>query len=172
MPDAIKQCSVEGCPRPHCGRGLCSMHYQRQVRTGEVGAAESSRRPSDFRTWRCASCKETKTREEFGVNRAAPGGRNWRCRACTRAANAAEGKSGRLRRRYGLTIEDFDQMLAAQGGVCAICEEARLGRGSWHVDHDHWTGRIRGILCPSCNTWLGKYERLRNRLDRIESYLT
>jgi ribosomal protein L24E len=57
-----------------------------------------------------------------------------------------------LRRRYGLTIEQFDEMLAEQGGVCAICgTDTPLGRGTFHVDHDHQTGQVRGLLCHPCN---------------------
>jgi hypothetical protein len=59
---------------------------------------------------------------------------------------------------YGLTPEKWDEMLAAQGGVCAICKGPgwpdRFGR-RFHVDHDHQTGRIRGLLCVSCNRALG-----------------
>ncbi len=59
---------------------------------------------------------------------------------------------------YGLEPGQFDAMLAAQGGGCAICHEPASsdGRGL-HVDHDHETGRVRGLLCNSCNHGLGKF---------------
>ena len=55
-------------------------------------------------------------------------------------------------RRYGLTIEQYDQMVEDQDGCCAICggEVDRL-----RVDHDHETGGVRGLLCHGCNTALG-----------------
>lgn len=62
--------------------------------------------------------------------------------------------------RYGITVADYDRMLLAQGGRCAICKtDKSLGRGRFHVDHDHATGRVRGILCHLCNTALGRIEK-------------
>jgi hypothetical protein len=55
-----------------------------------------------------------------------------------------------LRRRYGITGADFDAMVEAQGGTCAVCDQKPE-----HVDHDHGTGRVRGILCFNCNQALG-----------------
>jgi hypothetical protein len=62
-----------------------------------------------------------------------------------------------LRGLYGITLEDFEAMLVAQGGACAVCGKTRPGgRGNrFHVDHDHVTDRIRGLLCTSCNLILG-----------------
>lgn len=56
---------------------------------------------------------------------------------------------------YGLTPEDVDRMLAEQGG-CAICgtQESAAVKG-WHVDHNHSTGKVRGILCHHCNIGIG-----------------
>lgn len=56
-----------------------------------------------------------------------------------------------LKRRYGMSIADFERRKAAQGGVCAICKtrEAKV------VDHDHETGKIRGLLCAACNGAIG-----------------
>lgn len=57
-------------------------------------------------------------------------------------------------RRYGLTPEAFDSLLAGQGGVCAICGTGAPKRG-WVVDHDHESGVVRGLLCHTCNVVLG-----------------
>lgn len=59
-------------------------------------------------------------------------------------------------RKLGLSREDYDAALAAQGGGCAICWKAETGVRSHHVDHDHATGRFRGILCARCNQVLGR----------------
>lgn len=58
--------------------------------------------------------------------------------------------------RYGITVEQYDAMLAAQNGVCAICFNA-TGEKKYRlsVDHDHTTGRVRGLLCGGCNVTLG-----------------
>ncbi len=62
-----------------------------------------------------------------------------------------------LRSVYGLELWQYDALLVAQGGVCAIClgapDRQRLG-----VDHDHDTGRVRGLLCRRCNSQLGWLE--------------
>ena len=55
--------------------------------------------------------------------------------------------------RYGISLEEFKTMEAIQGGVCAICHQLSLSR--LHVDHDHVSGRIRGLLCHQCNVMLG-----------------
>ena len=59
-----------------------------------------------------------------------------------------------FKRTYGLTQNDIDRLVAAQGGVCAICGKAWTSQGP-HVDHDHATGKVRGILCFRCNAALG-----------------
>lgn len=64
--------------------------------------------------------------------------------------------------KYGLTIEDFDRMLAAQGGVCIICGQPPKLDGiraasRLHPDHDHVTGRTRDLLCLSCNVGVGHF---------------
>ena len=59
-------------------------------------------------------------------------------------------------RKYGLTMADFDALLEAQGGVCAICKGDRNGPGArFHVDHCHNSNKIRGLLCGRCNTAIG-----------------
>lgn len=77
-----------------------------------------------------------------------------------------------LRKRYNLTIAEFDKMLEEQGGKCAICFATEPGgRGSFHVDHNHTTGEVRGILCASCNLMLGKTDDNTDKLKRAIEYL-
>ena len=60
-------------------------------------------------------------------------------------------------KKYGLTPEDYSNMLESQGGVCAICgaDNPRDGRENLHVDHCHSTGKVRGLLCGPCNKAIG-----------------
>lgn len=75
-----------------------------------------------------------------------------------------------LRRKYGITMEQYTAMLAAQGGVCAICGG---GDGSRRlaVDHCHATGKVRALLCASCNTSLGRLGEDPVVLERAAAYL-
>lgn len=83
-------------------------------------------------------------------------------KAATRQANAAKyGTKGNinrkfvLKKRYGLTPEQFIKLSDSQGGLCAICK--RIMNGIC-IDHDHETGKVRGLLCRNCNTGLGMFE--------------
>lgn len=62
-------------------------------------------------------------------------------------------RNSALRSRYGITTEQYDEMLAEQAGVCAICGNPPKKR-RLYVDHDHDTGRVRGLLCAHCNSSL------------------
>jgi len=76
-------------------------------------------------------------------------------------------RKSHLKRKYGLTLEEYDMLLASQSGRCAIC-----GRdGVDHVDHDHMTGRVRGILCFQCNVAIGLFEDDIERLITATAYL-
>lgn len=60
-----------------------------------------------------------------------------------------------IKRQYGITLAEYDIMLARQGGGCGICKGGTKGRGRFHVDHCHETGQVRGLLCAKCNILLG-----------------
>ena len=67
-------------------------------------------------------------------------------------------RAGHLKRKYGITLEAYQTMLVNQGGRCAICRRQPPSDISLHVDHDHQTGKIRGLLCFTCNNALGDFE--------------
>lgn len=108
--------------------------------------------------------------------------RKWRCRRCVNARarkyrQTHPGQYQRVMKRdpffyrrhklkamYGITLEQFNAMLAAQDGRCAICREPETRKlrkrvAPLVVDHDHYTGRVRALLCHRCNTALGAVER-------------
>lgn len=80
-----------------------------------------------------------------------------------------------LRVRYGLTPDEYDSLLSAQKGACAICHKAQPNNGKgdkyFDVDHDHKTKRVRGLLCRWCNTGLGILERSEEWISRAKTYL-
>lgn len=85
--------------------------------------------------------------------------------------NKAYFKAHSLKKKYGLTIHEYQDILDAQGGGCAICAKSfRVTR--MHVDHDHKTGIIRGILCGRCNMGLGQFGDSLDRLKDAVEYLT
>ena len=77
-----------------------------------------------------------------------------------------------LRNKFGLTPEDYDDILEAQGGVCALCGYPPTPGISLHVDHDHGTGEIRGLLCVRCNNALGLFREDPDLLKRAARYVT
>ena len=77
-----------------------------------------------------------------------------------------------LRKAYGMTVEAFDAMFAAQNGVCAICEgDNSASKVNWHVDHCHANGHVRGILCHHCNVMLGMASDNPSTLSAAIAYL-
>lgn len=74
------------------------------------------------------------------------------------------GRRSSLKRQYGITLEDYDALFEAQQGLCAICNRQDSTRRRLAVDHDHETGRIRGLLCYSCNTKLAFAEKYETRI--------
>lgn len=100
-------------------------------------------------------------------------------RACGEASRRDSGKTREkhLVRTYGITRADYDCMLAAQGGTCALCDatpETQRAKYTtyFHVDHCHTTGRVRGLLCGEHNLMLGRFgddpAQLRAAADYLE----
>jgi len=96
-----------------------------------------------------------------------------------RDANPHAHRASHMRRNYDITLDQYDVMLKRQGGACAICkaEESRYARvkdGSTRrlcVDHDHKTGKVRGLLCGDCNVALGAMKDSRENFLAAVAYL-
>lgn len=86
----------------------------------------------------------------------------WCSTACSnkRPSARATRRRAMLKANYGLSPDQVVAMLAAQGNRCAICgsETPKTHHDQWHVDHDHTTGKVRGLLCGPCNTGLGQLQ--------------
>ena len=80
-------------------------------------------------------------------------------------------RNSNLKRLYGITADDFDRMLAEQGGGCAICGSPDPQGRNFHVDHCHDSKVVRGILCHPCNTGLGNFVDDPGRLAAAVAYL-
>jgi hypothetical protein len=120
----------------------------------------------------CPDCETIRPLDEFPRNRSGRRGYGRYCKPChnvrSKAGKARLFGSEReylLRYRYGIGEKEFHELLAGQGGVCAIC-----GAGNpEHVDHDHLTGWVRGVLCFNCNGGLGQF---RDRVEYLASAIT
>ena len=71
---------------------------------------------------------------------------------------------------YGMTLEEYEALFLKQDGKCVLCHKGQTKR-LLSVDHDHKTGKIRGLLCAPCNMFMGKVDADPNLLDRIREYL-
>jgi hypothetical protein len=152
-------------------------------------ARQAPKDPSDHKT--CRRCGVTKTYAEFSLSRKETASQNavYRsdCKECcaTRARawfddNAQRANETRrrhhLKKSYGLTVAEYEKILKEQGGVCAICNKPermkREGKAlRMPVDHDHLTGKLRGLLCHTCNRAIGLLQDDVIVLRRAISYL-
>jgi hypothetical protein len=122
----------------------------------------------------CSRCGEVKPIGEFTVNHSyLLGGREARCRSClngqrreyrarpeTKALVRNWETRSKLKMRYGISHDEYLRLLGEQGGRCAICgglPEGGPKSSRLHVDHDHDTGRVRGLICLKCNSALAQF---------------
>lgn len=93
-------------------------------------------------------------------------------------ASARHKRNHHLLSRFGITADEAERMLAEQGGTCAICTQPISDKRGFepHIDHDHATGKVRGVLCFHCNAGLGQFgddiERLRAAIAYLEKHAT
>jgi hypothetical protein len=125
---------------------------------------------------RCRVCLKKKPAEAFALDAYSKTGRQSRCKECRSRHYQKNKKAARdyaYRARYGLTVDEYEALVAKQHGLCALCHKPSNGKrwaGVLHVDHDHATGKVRGLLCQRCNTALGYFED-EHLVDRALIYL-
>ena len=108
----------------------------------------------------CPACNYIKPLSEFSNRAKAHDGKQGKCKSCFRIYQRA--------RNYGLSEEHFRVLLESQNYECAICGKPDR---SLVVDHNHTTGKVRGLLCNSCNTGIGLLQDSVEVLRRAEGYL-
>jgi hypothetical protein len=151
---------------------------------------------SEQLTKRCAMCDEDLPYSQFGKGPRMKLGLKSYCRACCavdarrryqanpehyrkvssanrRAKYTPEaGRRRHLRQMYGLTWDQYSELLAEQHGCCAICGVNEPGgKGDWHVDHCHGSSAVRGLLCSNCNVGLGMFADEAERLQAAANYV-
>jgi hypothetical protein len=128
----------------------------------------------------CSKCKTVKPLADF--NRRRLNGFQSVCRACQAARAAVYAKTHAARilelhrlRKYGLSRVAFSGLYAEQNGRCAVCSRLLVPRGDQarqpHVDHDHKSGKVRGLLCGSCNRGIGLFKDRPTTLRAAATYL-
>lgn len=134
----------------------------------------------------CPRCKIDKPLTDFYKNKQNKDGRGAYCKTCTikntlswRKENkeradkhAVKNRRKALTKSYGITVEAYNELLQQQGNGCAICRRpATLFPYSLHIDHNHDTGNIRGLLCYKCNVYLGYIKDSTETLTRAIAHL-
>lgn len=113
---------------------------------------------------KCSACGLEKPDTEFPPSNQTASGLYSQCRICKRKSNkryeqSVKGKlSARrkhLKKRFGMSLQEYEEKLARQGGVCEICGIPK--DEVLDVDHNHSTGKVRGLLCFRCNSGLGMF---------------
>jgi len=131
----------------------------------------------------CSKCQETKVVEDFYKNRNHSTGIRNICKLCQNTkrtenrrknpdASRHNVRKSKLKCKYGITPEQYEEMLFRQNGVCAICSNVSSDGRRLHVDHCHQTKRVRGLLCHDCNRGLGMFKDKLNYLQSAVDYLT
>lgn len=127
----------------------------------------------------CRRCREEKPLSEFNRSSRSGDGHQGECKSCQVEYSrkryqhqAVRGHPNRLWRKFGMTLEEYDDLLVNQGGGCAICDKTPEENGKrLAVDHDHETGEIRGLLCSTCNHALGLMREDPDLLQEAADYL-
>lgn len=138
--------------------------------------------PTETTTRICSCCNLEKELGLFGNSKTGIAGKKGTCKKCESDASNRYNKRNRHKvrqigrrvalRKLGLTPEQYEALLEAQGRSCAICGATKAGgKGAFPVDHCHRTGAVRGILCTNCNLVLGLVKDDSARLEKAAAYL-
>jgi hypothetical protein len=122
--------------------------------TNRLGRESRAAAPVRRASWACGTCHKELPASAYGSHQS---------RYCLRCQENLHRE-----RTYGVTADQFDAMMLRQAGCCAICQEPM---GTPAVDHDHDTGRVRGLLCRRCNTGIGMLADDPDRLLSAAAYL-
>jgi hypothetical protein len=163
-------CGAAFVPRPKAYRQVyCSNRCRQHARAARVGWNTKSelleRLAVTGKQRKCLVCERT-----FVVQNTPRGVIQKFCSiACsTKYHHRATGRKRALKSKYGITLDDYARMFAAQNGRCAICNTPPERGTNLHVDHDHKTGRVRGLLCSRCNLNLGRVEKNGSVIDYLK----
>jgi len=130
---------------------------QRRVQRTYYASCNKEKKRAAYRRWYAANTDKARATDK-------------RWKAANPDKVKLRAQRAHYRRRYGITLEERDAMFIAQGGACAACR-ADTTSSPWHVDHCHSTGKVRAILCDSCNKTLGHAKEDAARLRALANYI-
>lgn len=121
---------------------------------------------------KCTDCMKIRRKESYKANREYVLKRVSRYRK----GNPDKIKHTKLKQAYGISFEEYQTMVQKQNGVCVVCERPEKVRWKGRltklaVDHDHKTGKVRGLLCQRCNRALGLLDEDRHSVKRLFAYI-
>lgn len=126
----------------------------------------------------CSRCRLEKEIAEYHKDNSAKDGFRSACKTCVSQYNktipSLLTRARSLKSRYGISIEQYEEMLNSQNGKCAICASSSNGyRGKYGmaVDHCHLTGKVRSLLCNRCNNGIGHFQDNLNLMYKAVKYL-
>jgi hypothetical protein len=126
----------------------------------------------------CSTCKQAKELTDFHKRTASKDGLRATCKTCVskqrrHRPNSNEYKT-KIKRVYGIDLNEYHRMLLEQNGECKICgvTEPGLGRDYFCIDHCHTTGKVRGLLCNSCNVGIARFKDNCELLKNAINYLS
>jgi hypothetical protein len=154
-----------------------------KLRTSKLKAQALQQGVNRAESRTCSKCKVGKSANRFSPNLATKTKLHAVCKECMmeyRHSNkdklADRAALRRIEKQYGMTLEGYNELLSKQGGVCAICKQpervkVRRRLTSLCVDHDHGTGKVRGLLCNNCNSGIGYLRDSAALLQNAIAYL-
>lgn len=112
----------------------------------------------------CTKCGLEKDESEFNKHKVTKDGLNSWCKMCAKenhkkwyTENFKQIREQKIKNKFGITIDQYNEMLLKQNNKCAICgKHQNENKKSLAVDHNHKTGHVRGLLCYNCNISIGK----------------
>lgn len=146
-----------------CFKAIDRAAYQRRREAAGFDVRHRETPPNGFK-W-CPDCGSYQPVDSFALNRASRDGRCSYCKPHTNERN----RERHFVLSYGMAQDEVEQMVEQQRGACLICERPLGSRA--HVDHDHATGKVRGVLCFNCNGGLGQFRDDPDLLRRAADYL-
>lgn len=160
-------CCVVGCEDRIKTKDRCQSHFY-EWREEVAPVVE------DGSKW-CFLCEEVKAIADFPTSNSKP---RPQCKSCIsiiqreyREKNPERVRTAWLKFHYGLTLQEYSDMLEACNGRCEVCGDLPAHKGGLHIDHNHETGVVRGMLCFHCNSALGQVREDVERLRALIAYI-